>query len=88
MSEIMQEVQKKLTFPIDFASQRRADTLVFRVLLFGTITACFVGFLTQSVVNLVWCFGISYFLSLLAVLPSYPWYNKQRPTWVKTKIGS
>ncbi|SCU97326.1 LANO_0E15742g1_1 [Lachancea nothofagi CBS 11611] len=86
MSELLQEIQKKLVFPIDFASQRKTDQLVFRTLFFGTVTASLIGFFTQSLLNLIICFGVTFALCLVAVLPSYHAYNKQRPEWVKPKI--
>lgn len=87
MSEVLQEIQKKLVFPIDFASQRETDRLVNRTLIFGTIAACFIGLFTQSLANLMMSFGVSLALCFAAVLPSYSAYNKRRPEWVKTKIS-
>ncbi|CEP62660.1 signal peptidase complex subunit SPC1 LALA0_S06e00760g [Lachancea lanzarotensis] len=86
MSEVLQEIQKKLVFPIDFASQRRTDQLVHRALLFGTISASLIGFLTQSLFNLVIGFGATVALCMLVTLPSYTTYNKKRLEWVKPKI--
>ncbi|SCU82423.1 LAME_0C01046g1_1 [Lachancea meyersii CBS 8951] len=86
MSQVLQEIQKKLVFPIDFVSQRQTDRLVHRTLLFGTIVASLIGFFTQSLFNLMLSFGATIALCMVAVLPSYPAYNKKRPEWVKPKI--
>ncbi|SCU91452.1 LADA_0F10044g1_1 [Lachancea dasiensis] len=86
MSELLHEIQKKLVFPIDFVSQRQVERLVYRILFFGTSAACLIGFVTQSMFNLLTCFGVSFTLCLIAVLPSYPAFNKQRPEWVKPRI--
>ncbi|SCU79106.1 LAFA_0B00760g1_1 [Lachancea sp. 'fantastica'] len=86
MSEVLQDIQKKLVFPIDFASQRRTDRLVHRTLLFGTISTSLIGFFTQSLFNLMVGFGATVALCMLVALPSYTAYNKQRPEWVKPKI--
>lgn len=75
-------------FPIDFVGQRTTHKIVNGALFVGSIAACLVGFFTQSVGNLLYCFLAAYFTCLLAVLPSYSKYNKNRPEWVHPKIGN
>ncbi|CAR21433.1 Signal peptidase complex subunit SPC1 [Lachancea thermotolerans] len=87
MSEVLQEIQKKLVFPIDFASQRRLDRSVYLCLMIGTVVSCFIGLFTQSLFNLVVSFGLTFCVCLALGLPSYPAYNKQRLEWVKPKIS-
>lgn len=86
MSELLQEISRIIVFPIDFPSQQYTEKLATRILAFGTVVSCSIGFVTQSLATLVYCYGACCLLCLLLVLPSYPTYNKRRLKWAGTKI--
>ncbi|CAI4034421.1 hypothetical protein SMKI_10G2120 [Saccharomyces mikatae IFO 1815] len=86
MSAILQEVQRKLIFPIDFPSQRKTEKLQQLSLTIGAVLACILGFAQQSLNVLLVVYGISCAVTLIFVLPAYPWYNKQKLRWVQPKI--
>ena len=76
MSEILQDVQRKLVFPIDFPSQRKTEKFQQLSLMIGALVACILGFAQQSLKV----------ITLICVLPAYPWYNKQKLRWAQPKI--
>ncbi|CAI4540676.1 CDG_1a_G0029970.mRNA.1.CDS.1 [Saccharomyces cerevisiae] len=86
MSEILQDVQRKLVFPIDFPSQRKTEKFQQLSLMIGALVACILGFAQQSLKVLLIAYGISCVITLICVLPAYPWYNKQKLRWAQPKI--
>ncbi|CAI4569228.1 CDA_G0029710.mRNA.1.CDS.1 [Saccharomyces cerevisiae] len=86
MSEILQDVQRKLVFPIDFPSQRKTEKFQQLSLMIGALVACIFGFAQQSLKVLLTAYGISCVITLICVLPAYPWYNKQKLRWAQPKI--
>ncbi|QHS74249.1 signal peptidase complex subunit SPC1 SPAR_J02010 [Saccharomyces paradoxus] len=86
MSEILQDVQRKLIFPIDFPSQRKTEKFQQLSLTIGAVIACILGFTQQSLKVLLIAYGISCVVTLICVLPAYPWYNKQKLRWAQPKI--
>ncbi|KAG0653744.1 Signal peptidase complex subunit [Monosporozyma unispora] len=90
MSEIFSELGNKLVFPIDYESQR--NTLKRQKLLIsvGCIISCIVGFLSQSILQLLICYLCFIFVTCVLILPAYKSYNKKRLQFVKPaniKIG-
>ena len=86
MSEILQDVQRKLVFPIDFPSQRKTEKFQQLSLMIGAFVACILVFAQQSLKVLLTAYGISCVITLICVLPAYPWYNKQKLRWAQPKI--
>ncbi|CCC69763.1 hypothetical protein NCAS_0D01820 [Naumovozyma castellii] len=88
MSAILDEIQKFLVLPIDFPSQKRTFELQQNILLIGAIAASIYGFLTQSLYNTLICYGVTFVVTLLLVVPPYPFYNKQKLQWVQPKLAT
>lgn len=84
--DILQELSYKLILPIDFESQIYTEKLTSKILSAGLIISCILGYSLQSLKWMIYCFLASYFITLIAILPSYPIYNKKKPQWVSTKI--
>lgn len=86
MSALLQDIQRKLIFPIDFPSQQKTESFQQLSLTIGAVIACILGFAQQSLYVLLVTYGISCVVTLLCVLPAYPWYNKQKLRWAQPKI--
>ncbi|CAI4043821.1 hypothetical protein SKDZ_10G2170 [Saccharomyces kudriavzevii ZP591] len=86
MSAILQDIQRKLILPIDFPSQRKTEKLQHLTLTIGAAVACMLGFAQQSLYVLLITYGASCVITLMFVLPAYPWYNKQKLRWAQPKI--
>ncbi|EJS43027.1 spc1p [Saccharomyces arboricola H-6] len=86
MSAILEDIQRKLILPIDFPSQRKTEKLQQLSLTIGALVACILGFAQQSLRTLLVTYGISCVITLMCVLPAYPWYNKQKLRWAQPKI--
>jgi signal peptidase complex subunit 1 len=70
---------------MDFVGQRRAFIFQLIVIAIGTIIGFFVGFANQSFLQ---TFQISFaFASFaaLAVVPSWPWWNRHPIKWLDDK---
>ncbi|QLL33578.1 hypothetical protein HG536_0E04890 [Torulaspora globosa] len=86
MSEILEEVKRKLVFPIDFPSQQRTERVQNIVLATGSVLSCLVGFYMQSLTHLMVIYGLAVVLALIAVLPAYPSYTSRKLEWAKSSI--
>ncbi|CCE61106.1 hypothetical protein TPHA_0A00210 [Tetrapisispora phaffii CBS 4417] len=87
MSEILQDIGKKLVFPIDFKAQSSLTTKLNNILLVGSIFAMIYGYSTQSLSNAFYSYIAFISIAAMAVVPSYPSYNKHKLEWVKPKIA-
>lgn len=86
MSELLQDIQRKLIFPLDFPSQRYTERLQQITLLIGAVIASIVGLSTQSLKNLVVVYGICIAITALLVLPAYPAYTRRKLQWVQPQV--
>lgn len=86
MSELLQDIQRKLIFPLDFPSQRYTERLQQITLLIGAVVASIVGLSTQSLKNLVVVYGICIAITALLVLPAYPAYTRRKLQWVQPQV--
>lgn len=86
MSELLQDFQKKLIFPLDFPSQRYTERLQKITLFIGALSASIIGLATQSLKNLLIVYGISIAITALVVIPAYPAYTKRKLQWVQPKV--
>lgn len=86
MSEVLQDIQRKLIFPLDFPSQKYTERLQQITLLIGAIIASIVGLSTQSLKNLIIVYGICIAITGLVVLPAYPAYTRRKLQWVQPKV--
>lgn len=86
MSEILEEIRRKLVFPIDFPSQQRTERIQNIVLAAGSVLSCLVGFYTQSLAYLMVIYGFTVVLALIVVLPAYPSYTSRKLQWAKSNI--
>lgn len=57
VNEILNEVRKHLVLPVDFKAQERIEKLAYVILGIGAVTSFGIGFVTQSLQNLLVCFG-------------------------------
>lgn len=86
MSEILEEIKKKLVFPLDFPSQEKAEFIQNALLAFGAFVSCLVGFYKQSLIWLLATYASAILLTLVVVLPAYPAYTARKVQWVRPKI--
>lgn len=86
MSELLQDIQRKLIFPLDFPSQRYTERLQQITLLIGAVVASIVGLSTQSLKNLLVVYGICIAITALLVLPAYPAYTRRKLQWVQPQV--
>lgn len=86
--EVLQELGRHLVFPIDFESQKSTETFSNYALYITTTISCLVGFFTQSLLIGLILFATGYVVTLLAVVPAYPKFNKNKPQWVKAQLPS
>ncbi|SMN20786.1 similar to Saccharomyces cerevisiae YJR010C-A SPC1 Subunit of the signal peptidase complex (SPC) [Maudiozyma saulgeensis] len=85
MSEIVQEINKYLVFPVDYPSQKKLnDRTHILIILFGIISFVY-GYVTQSIKNLLICYGVGILITSLIIVPAYPFYNKQKLNFVTPK---
>lgn len=87
MSEIFQELGRKLIFPIDFHSQQRTERYQQIILMLGSFLACVVGFVSQSALYTVLVYGLAVLVAMVTVLPPYPHYTREKLEWVKPQIN-
>ncbi|QLG71002.1 hypothetical protein HG535_0B00400 [Zygotorulaspora mrakii] len=87
MSEILQELGRKLVFPIDFRSQKNTERYQQLILIAGAILASLIGFFAQSLLYLVVTYGLAIVVAMVVVLPAYPAYTREKLDWVKPKIS-
>lgn len=83
-------INDKLTLPIDYESQRDTYKRQKLLILVGCLVSCIVGFITQSILQLLVCYSCFIFVTFILILPSYKSYNKKRLQWVepvKVKIA-
>lgn len=86
MSEIFEDIRKKLVFPIDFPSQKKNEKLQAVILSIGAVLSCIIGFYAQSLFYLLVTYGIAFLIAIVAFLPAYPAYIAHKPEWVHPKI--
>jgi len=86
MSEIIQEISKHLVFPIDYPSQQKLNGRTHKLLIVVGIISFIYGYLTQSIQNLLISYGVGIIVTSIVVVPAYPFYNKQKLTFVEPKV--
>lgn len=85
MSSIVQEIQKKLVFPVDYPSQRALASKTQLLTKVVALIAFAYGLYTQSIGNLLMAYAAGLLVIALVVVPAYPAYNKQKLTFVVPK---
>ncbi|CCH59586.1 hypothetical protein TBLA_0B07700 [Henningerozyma blattae CBS 6284] len=83
---MLENIGRKLIFPIDFPSQKRTFHLQSVILLISALFASAFGFFTQSLLNLLICYAAGVLITMLLVVPPYPSYNKKKLQWVKPSM--
>lgn len=86
MSEILENIHKKLVFPIDFPSQKKNEKVQAVILSVGAVLSCIIGFYAQSLFYLLVTYGIAYLIAIVAILPAYPAYTAHKLVWVHPRI--
>ncbi|EDO17919.1 hypothetical protein Kpol_1010p35 [Vanderwaltozyma polyspora DSM 70294] len=86
MSDILQEVGKKLVFPIDFQAQKEVSKKLTVILSVGVLFTSIYGYITQSLFNLLVAYGVIILVASLVIVPAYPSYNKHKLQWVTPKV--
>lgn len=82
MSEIFTDIANKLVLPIDYESQIDTQKRQTLVIVVGCILSCMIGFISQSIIQLLVCYLCFVFVAMVLVLPSYESYNKRRLRFV------
>lgn len=86
MSNIMEDINRSLQYPIDYTSQRSTQYRHKILLAVGALISCIIGFITQSILQLLICYGCFIVLTLIMIVPAYAKYNKNRLSWVSVKV--
>lgn len=74
-----------LEFSIDFKGQEVAESYINYILYSSIPVSFLVGLISQELKYCVYSFGGFIILSLLVVLPNYPFYNKNPVNWLQVK---
>ncbi|ODQ81375.1 hypothetical protein BABINDRAFT_33756 [Babjeviella inositovora NRRL Y-12698] len=74
-----------IEFPIDFVGQRKANRLTNLLLFSGAALSVLVGFVSQSFINTIYAFAGVFVLTLVAIVPAWPYFNKNPVVWLKPK---
>lgn len=85
----MSSLQDILEFPIDFKGQEKANSIA--KLSYLSVPLSFIaGFLSQDIFSVILVFGVVQLLVFVAVLPNWPFYNKNPVNWLKVEydLGS
>lgn len=82
--DLLQDISQKLVFPVDFQAQRKLDRFSTLALYTAVIFSCLLAYVTQSLRTGIITFLGAMALMMLATLPAWPAYNKNKPTWVST----
>ena len=85
MSSIVQEILKKLVFPVDYPSQRSLSSKAELLIKVVAVLAFVYGLYSQSIKNLLVVYGAGLVVVALVVVPPYPSYNKQKLSFVVPK---
>ncbi|GME73083.1 unnamed protein product [[Candida] boidinii] len=72
----MENIQELLAGTIDYKGQELADFYSKLILTFGSLISCILGFILQNLKITLISFVISIILTLIVVIPPYPFYNK------------
>ncbi|KAL1995318.1 hypothetical protein VTN49DRAFT_1505 [Thermomyces lanuginosus] len=82
MDDLLAPIQAALEGPIDFHGQRLANTLSTALLtVFGAI-AFIVGYIQQDIHLTLWLGLAGTLITLLIVVPPYPFYNRNPEKWL------
>lgn len=82
----MDSVAAQLEFPIDFAGQAKVNSIISKCLFFVVAPVSFLaGFVSGNLLYSVATFVASIAVVLVAVLPSWPAYNKNPVKWLEVK---
>ncbi|KAJ1957582.1 hypothetical protein IWQ62_005056 [Dispira parvispora] len=84
----MSTITTLLEGTIDFRGQVMAETVTQVGIISSAILAFAVGYALQSFEILLLVFGGGVVLTLLAVLPPWPMYNRHPVQWLKTTSSS
>ncbi|KAI8058365.1 microsomal signal peptidase 12 kDa subunit-domain-containing protein [Syncephalis plumigaleata] len=67
---------------IDFEGQKLAEQLSQQLLVVNIIISLVYGYWTQSISNMLLVYGIGYFISLIACVPTWSFYNRHPIRWL------
>ncbi|KAK5959717.1 signal peptidase complex subunit SPC1 PWA37_003082 [Arxiozyma heterogenica] len=76
-------ITEKFTLPIDYESQRDTYKRQILLVLVGCLTSCIVGFITQSILQLLICYLCFIFVTCVLILPPYQSYCRRKLQWVE-----
>lgn len=88
MSEILQEISRKLVFPIDYPSQKALSKRTTNLIKLVALVAFIYGCLTESIKNLLIAYASGIVVIGLIVVPPYPSYTRQKLVFVKPAVAT
>jgi len=89
MDDILDKVRDAVEAPIDFQGQQLAQTVNYAMLIASGIISFIIGFVTENVYNTVWAGCAGVVITMLAVVPPWPFYNKRPVNWLPPRrVGS
>lgn len=85
MDNIANQINSLIEFPIDFEGQKKVDRIVKLGVFLAVPISVLAGLVTDNITNVIIAFVACLVLTLVAVLPSWPAYNKNPLQWLQVK---
>ncbi|KAG9252775.1 microsomal signal peptidase 12 kDa subunit-domain-containing protein [Emericellopsis atlantica] len=85
--EILDKVRDVVEGEIDFKGQKRAELIGTLLLAITGLIAFNVGWVKQDIVLAMYLGGAGTALSFIAVVPPWPFYNKDPAKWLPVGSG-
>ncbi len=70
----------------DFQGQKLIEYLLVRLTIVFGVISFLVGIIAQDFMLMVYINGAGLAVTSLVVLPDWPWYRRNAPTWLPPKI--
>lgn len=67
---------------MDFAGQKLAEQIIAYIFLIAAVGGFLAGYLLGSFQVMAYAMAVGLVLTSLAVLPDWPWYNRNKVTWL------
>jgi len=85
MDAVLDQVRDAVEAPIDFEGQRLATLVNYAFLSTFGVISFLVGYTTGNVYNALWAGLGGAIITLLAVVPPWPIYNRNPVTWLPAR---
>ncbi|KAL4787785.1 microsomal signal peptidase 12 kDa subunit-domain-containing protein [Aspergillus varians] len=87
MDDILSPIQDAFEGQIDFHGQQITETLSTALLILSGVVAFLAGYIFQDIHLTLWTGLAGTFITGLAVIPPWPFYNKHPEKWLVPVAG-